>query len=323
MLTAILTATDRLETTDPVVVAGADLARSHGARLRVLHVLETLDRERGGRDEWQPDRVARINHQLRDRYANSFHGVSVIDVDIGYGQPWQVILRSAVKMEADLIVLGHQSLRSAAETELPVVGRIGSTVKGVITREWCPVMVINRPVRFHEGRIRNLIVGIDFSPACECALHFAARMARCTSAAVTPVHMIPIPPYPKYSRGDFESDRRHGMRHLRRFCRASLRGVRHDFIVAGGIFPHLALLSRAASIGADLLVLGSHTRDRRGKWYPGSVVEKTTGTSPCPVVVVNGPAALSTRPEDPGGMRGDGDRIDRQIRVFTKRAHPP
>ncbi|MGD9018167.1 MAG: universal stress protein [Desulfobacterales bacterium] len=323
MLSAILAATDRIDTTDPVVLAGADLARFHGARLRVVFVQETIDTERSGRQDRAPDGAPTIRNQLLDIYKTALRDLPAVEVEIDRGQPWPVITRSAADMGADLIVLGHQSRRSTTEKDLPVVGRIGSTVKGVITREWCPVMVINRPVRLLGEGMRNVIVGIDFSPACECALLFAARMARFADAAVIPVHMVPIPPHPKYSREDFESDRRHAMSHLRRFCTVSLTGVRHAFIVVGGLLPHLALLSKAASLKSDLLVLGSHIRDRRGKWYPGSVVEKTTGTSPCPVVVVNGPAAWSTRPEESERMQGDEDRIDRQIRVFTKRVHPP
>ena len=42
----------------------------------------------------------------------------------------------------------------------------------------------------------------------------------------------------------------------------------------------------------DLIVMGSHTKEKSGKWYVGSAVEQVSLRSICPVIVVTDPKAL-------------------------------
>ncbi|MCP3895391.1 MAG: universal stress protein [Bacteroides sp.] len=42
----------------------------------------------------------------------------------------------------------------------------------------------------------------------------------------------------------------------------------------------------------DLIVIGSHTKEKSGKWYAGSAVERVSLRSICPVIVVTDPKAL-------------------------------
>ena len=42
----------------------------------------------------------------------------------------------------------------------------------------------------------------------------------------------------------------------------------------------------------DLIVMGSHTKEKSGKWYVGSAVERVSLRSICPVIVVTDPKAL-------------------------------
>jgi nucleotide-binding universal stress UspA family protein len=45
---------------------------------------------------------------------------------------------------------------------------------------------------------------------------------------------------------------------------------------------------------ADLIVMGSHTKEKGGKWYFSSAVERVSYRSICPVVVVTDPKVLLT-----------------------------
>ena len=54
----------------------------------------------------------------------------------------------------------------------------------------------------------------------------------------------------------------------------------------------MEILRFVGQVGADLIVMGSHTRNRAGKWYAGSVVQQVACHARCPVIVVNGPEAL-------------------------------
>jgi hypothetical protein len=57
--------------------------------------------------------------------------------------------------------------------------------------------------------------------------------------------------------------------------------------------PHLEILKYAAENNIDLIIMGSHTKEKPGKWYPGSAVERVSYRVACPVVVVTDPGALA------------------------------
>ena len=63
--------------------------------------------------------------------------------------------------------------------------------------------------------------------------------------------------------------------------------------VWGGVHPHLEILKYAARKEADTIVMGSHTKDKDGKWYVGSAVERVSYRATCPVIVITDPEVLS------------------------------
>ena len=94
-------------------------------------------------------------------------------------------------------MLGPHSGRAAEKGVIRVAGKIGSTVEGVIMRENCPVMIINSAIDMPIPEFKRIVVGIDFSLSCECALALAARLAGQFGGRIFLMHMIPVPPYPK------------------------------------------------------------------------------------------------------------------------------
>lgn len=332
MFKRILSATDRVKARDASVETAARLAASNHAHLRVLHVLESAseahgswvkhDRTNAGID-WNPkygnDAARQIKKQYRDLLGSTFP----FDIRIEIGCPWEEILASSREMGADLIVMGPHRSRAAEKGVARVSGKLGSTVEGVVTRENCPVMIVNRKLSHVANGFKNILVGIDFSAACECALCFSAKLASHYHARVFPFHMIPIPPFPKYSRDDYTADRKAAMEHLKYFCREYMEETSHDFIVMGGVLPHIEILDCAAVVKADLILMGSHTREKRGKWYPGSAVERVSIQSTCPVMVINDPEALQPRGRARNTMSDADGRCNRRIRVFNRGTRSP
>ena len=72
-----------------------------------------------------------------------------------------------------------------------------------------------------------------------------------------------------------------------------LKDAGHQSVLKPGVQPHLEILQFVRQVDADLIIMGSHTRDRTGKWYAGSVVQQVACHARCPVIVVNGPEALN------------------------------
>ena len=57
------------------------------------------------------------------------------------------------------------------------------------------------------------------------------------------------------------------------------------------------IVRHASALGADLLVLGTHSRKGAARFFLGSVAEQAIRTAPCPIVVI--PAARQDRPASP------------------------
>jgi hypothetical protein len=106
--------------------------------------------------------------------------------------------------------------------------------------------------------------------------------------------MAPVPPSLQYSQADYEKDINRLTKKLDEFCRVIPAEIEHDFNIWGGAFPHLEILECAGKKEADLIVMGSHTKEKGGRWYVGSAVERVSYRSVCPVAVVIDPKVLFT-----------------------------
>ncbi|MDJ0888885.1 MAG: universal stress protein [Desulfobacterales bacterium] len=328
MFKTILAATDQVTERDTVVEAAAHLAAANHGQLFILHVLEsasTRNRRRvkhyaTGEDmPCDADYENRIRHRLLAAHQTAVNTAPTSHIRVATGYPWEAILRRARRDDADLIVMGPHSGRAIQKGVIRTVGKVGSTAEGVIRREKCPVMIVNPHRPMPSVRFSRILVGIDFSEACECALCFAGRLAKFHDASVCVFHMIPIPPYPKYTRHDYNADQSRSNERLMYFSRSYLEGTDWTHHTRGGVRPHEELLHYAEKVGADLIVLGSHTRQSEGKWYPGSVVERVSYRSKCPVVVINDPKALQPWEDLQASLAKEMPSKDRRIHVFTGR----
>ncbi|BBO86061.1 universal stress protein [Desulfosarcina ovata subsp. sediminis] len=300
MFNRILVASDLVTTADAPVLSAIGLARQQGSRIFLLHVMESASTENRHQvrhfatDETihaNPAYEATVAQALARTYGDHLAGLDH-GIEVAAGFPWEAILQMAAAVDADLIVLGPHSTRAKDKGVVRTAGRVGSTVENVITRETCPVMVVNRPAQPDQLRFRQVLVPIDFSRACECAVCFAARLAARHASRLQVFHMLPVPPYPKYSHEDFIADSEKARKRLETLCSPYLEGIEHEYRVRAGAMPHLEILKSATETETDLIVLGSHTKEASGKWYPGSVVERVSYRAACPVMVINDPDVL-------------------------------
>ena len=71
------------------------------------------------------------------------------------------------------------------------------------------------------------------------------------------------------------------------------KGIDHELISSGGTQPQEEILKCAHDLNADLIVMGSCTKEAEKRAYVGSAVEHVSAESTCPVVVVTHPDALA------------------------------
>ena len=106
--------------------------------------------------------------------------------------------------------------------------------------------------------------------------------------------MLPVPPSPEYSQADYETQLHAVKKKLETLCKEIPGGIDYEYSVWGGAFPHLEILKYVDKKDVDMIVMGSHTKNKDGKWYVGSAVEHVSLKSVCPVVVITDPKALSS-----------------------------
>jgi len=131
--------------------------------------------------------------------------------------------------------------------------------------------------------------------------------------------MLPIPPYPKYTRKDYEEDVNNSKKRLGEFCRWIPGGIDCEYSLGGGALPHLEIIKYADKKDVDLIVMGSHTKEKAGKWYSGSVVERVSFRSNCAVLVVTDPEVLLPWEDSLTTKIRANSEIDRSLHVFSKK----
>lgn len=328
MFQKVLAATDLVTACDASVLTAAKIAIQNHAKLYIIHVLESASTKKRHliKDYKTGQEIAvggaykeTVQKEIKKIYQRALAQCGEFEIKITIGFPWVEIIRWANQEKTDLIVLGPHARRAQEKGVVRTSGRFGSTLEAVLTREKCPTMIVNRLPADGIVKFENVMVSIDFSKSCECAVDFAVKIAQKFSSKLFIFHMIPIPPYPKYSRHNYEMDVENLRPRLEEFCRGIPGKIDHRVQIWGGALPHLEILKCAEKNNIDLIVMGSHTKEKRGKWYPGSVVEQVSCRALCPVVVVTDPEALLPWEDDLKHKDHQGEEVDRLIRVFTKK----
>jgi nucleotide-binding universal stress UspA family protein len=138
---------------------------------------------------------------------------------------------------------------------------------------------------------------VDFSEFSRRALAYAIAVARWYGSTVTVLHVHPdllqVDVIPSLAVGPArrmmldEMERAGILEAERTLVRTSVPGdVPVEVTLEESGDPHGAILERACSLGADLIVMGSHGRSGYERLLLGSVTEKVLHKAPCPVMVV-------------------------------------
>jgi nucleotide-binding universal stress UspA family protein len=145
-------------------------------------------------------------------------------------------------------------------------------------------------------RIRTILHATDFSEGSAVALRLACSLAQQHGARLVVVHVaeVPIVPYvgglllpesPTYLQ-DVKA------KLLQVGATEAGLPVEHRLVEGE---PASEIVSLAAEVGADLIVLGTHGRKGLARLFLGSVAEQVLRLAPCPVLTVKppGPASLA------------------------------
>lgn len=148
---------------------------------------------------------------------------------------------------------------------------------------------------------KKILVPLDGSPASECALEVASRMARLTRDDIVLVRATILqlafgcPPGFPISDESLRAELESCQDYLRTLAeKLQGQGLRASWRVLDSGETAQQIIEFARSEGIELIVLASHGRSGFTHFMLGSVAETVCRSAPCPVLIV-GPAVTRSR----------------------------
>jgi nucleotide-binding universal stress UspA family protein len=264
MLSHILIAHDLRDTADQALCRAAQLARQHGAKLTLLHVLDP-SQSRQQHEQAQQALDGKMSQYAPPGSELRFHS----------GKPSEVVLQQVQQLGCDLLVLGahHQRHDFFSGTSLDRIARS------------CPVPLL-LVARNDFQPYRHALAAIDFS-LCACsALGQAYRLLPATAE----LHALHV----------FEADKGTPQQvdmqlHIQQaLIDQLLEDEAQNFPVPGPTLTHSVLQGgilrclqkQLKSRNSELLVLGSHGRSALSQALLGSLAQHFLHKAPCDIFVV-------------------------------------
>jgi len=198
------------------------------------------------------------------------------------GQTGALIALEAEEANADLVVVGAHQRRALSRAWH------GSIAHGVLHSAETNVLLIPFHTADEDLRaletvpVTTIVAATDFSPSGNRAVAWACSMAR-PGTHVVIVNVV---------RGDSEADE--SSRELDRVKAAvsGHAGTRVDTVAAAGKDIAATICATAERVGADVVIIGRHTRSRVSHLFLESISGGVLARSRRPVLVVPDPAAI-------------------------------
>jgi nucleotide-binding universal stress UspA family protein len=274
-LTKVLCAVDIYDDSRRVFAHALALARSHDAKLYVLHAASPeLPFNRGATE--------RVDFLRRLRSLAEAAGVDVC-VEVQRGYVAEIILLHARSREPDVIVLGMSGQERRR-------GLSGWIAEQVLRDAPCPTLIVPKTSKADVPTFDSILCAVDFSPASQAAVNEALRLASSGGRHLTLLHVVQGPDNRQRLQygwlGTHEYYRDQGtvaLDKLRFLVPPPQRATVSTEVIVGQ--PAEEILRATRAIDASLLIIGAGGRTRVGSRLFG-----TTGTllrdSTCPVLAV-------------------------------------
>ena len=142
----------------------------------------------------------------------------------------------------------------------------------------------------------TILFAADFSESSDHAFSFAIDLAQKYSSRLVLIHVINEPVdlrgfyVPHVSFDNLEKEIAEGAEKMMdRFCDEKLQGFANfEKTVISGV-PYEEIVSKAESVNADLIIMGTHGRKGLDHMLFGSTAERVVRSASCPVMTVRLP----------------------------------
>jgi nucleotide-binding universal stress UspA family protein len=209
---------------------------------------------------------------------------------LAVGLPSQQIAGLAKELDVDLVVVGTLGKTGAAHVLL------GSTAERVIGRAPCPVLAVRGvepKIGSDRPAVQRILTAVDFSDCSLEALEYGIQLAKDLRAAMTILHVLePVTYGLDFTLGHSEAQQRSRENWESRLRQLSTllsgQGLKAEHELRGGL-PADSIITCAADLQSDLIVMGTHGRRGVSHLLSGSVAESVLRRAPCPVLAVRSP----------------------------------
>lgn len=282
-LTTILAPTDFSAPSRHAAERAARLAREHGARLHLIHVVHAgaLDRLRGllGADVGvEAELILDANRQL-EALAADLHDERgpEIETSLRNGSVLTEVGAQGDAIAADLVVLGARGAGFVRRIAL------GTTSERLLRTTQRPLLVVKQ--KAHE-RYRRVLVPVDFSASSAQALALARRVA--PDAHLVLLHAYEVPFESRMQLAGVDAKR---LEQYRAQARQLAHQRLHETAAAAGLRPgdwqpclvmqdaSLAIVEQEQEADCDLIVIGKHGQSIGADFLLGSVTKHVLAES--------------------------------------------
>jgi len=285
----IVAATDFSETAANGVAWAAEIARTHGAHLTILHAVQQPTPVPGDATAWD-DYGSALQQAARERLNDTARPYDdqgfEVHTRLLVGPAVDGILEVVRQLEADLIVVGTRGLSGLRHLFL------GSTAERLVRHSECPVLTTHAEAK--PRPVTKILVPTDFSGSARRAAEVAREIVRGENgpARLILLHAYHLPiEYSAYGAAPvapafLEESRVRAEADLQEIARSLERqGLEVETLALAG-YPAETILETAEAHEVDLIAMGTTGRSGAAHFFLGSTAERVVQRAHCPVLTL-------------------------------------
>jgi len=276
-LNNILVATDFSSFSKMAVLYATSIARRHGAKLVVTHVV-TSGSERALMDGWRAGQTEIMGHLLANRLDGIEHQLVVRSGDL-----WTVLSQLITEMAIDLVVVGTRG-RTGVQKFI-----LGSAAQSIFRQAPCPVLTVGPSIvdQDPESGPERILAATGFAPHSLLAVNYAMKFARDLNSPLALMNVVTDTNLTGEAKDRVRDER---LRRLRALIPTSVHLPSEPALfVEFGSAPE-KILEAAAQWKANLIVLGlRHVEETSRAEATWAKAYKIVCQASCPVLTFRGP----------------------------------
>lgn len=273
----VLVATDFSAASKMAVLFATSIARRHGSKLFVTHVVSSRS-EKALMDGWRAGQAEMTDQLL----AHRLDGIQY-ELLVKSGEIWAVLSHLITEHEIDLVVVGTRGRTGVLKFIL------GSVAQNIFRRAPCPVLTVGPSIADQDPEMgpERILTATGFAPHSLLAVRYAIRLAQDLHSCLALLHVVTGPS--QVSGEAIDATREERLARLRALISSdiSLPSEPVLFVEFGSAAEKI--LATAARWKANLIVLGlRHVEEAsRGETTWAKAYEIVCKAS-CPVLTVRG-----------------------------------